>query len=117
MPDETLPRAVLQRIRDFLDGLDDETAADVRHRLAVLLETAGVLVRFDWQAWLADRPQGWTTDPEVLRRAGIDGIRRLLTVHVRRDRFQEGHLQELLRSGWVRQALRRLLELHGDADR
>jgi Family of unknown function (DUF6508) len=112
MPEDTLPARALREIREFLPGLL-ETAADAGHRLAVLLETAGILVAFDWQAWIAERPEGWTTDAAVLRQAGIGRIRRLLTVHARRDRFEEGHLRLLLRTGYLRQALQRLLELHG----
>lgn len=76
------------------------------------LEEQNILVRFDWMAWrnVAKRYE----DPKVLRTADLATVRRLLTLHVRADRFVQGHLATVLESGQIKTFLRRLKEIRDE---
>ena len=50
-------------------------------------------------------------DPAALAAADFDTVRRLLTLHVRADRFNAGHLGAVARSGHLAAVLRRLRAL------
>lgn len=64
-----------------------------------------VLVRFDWPSW---RPApDVIREPEAIAGADEETLRRALTVHVRADRFSEGHLVEAFRRGLIQAVLRR----------
>ena len=67
------------------------------------------VVPFDWQKTFNRRdtlmaPAGW-------KRASLGRWRALMIAHIRMDRFCEGHLLELLHSGYLEQARLRLLKL------
>lgn len=66
-----------------------------------------LLVRFDWMSW-QEQAQTYQDDPGALAQADLLTIRKLLTLHVRQDRFVEGHLASVLEGGHVAAILRRL---------
>lgn len=70
----------------------------------------GFLVPFDWPAW-ADDGMAIQTDPSRLAEADLATIVRLFTMHVRADRFSEGHLATAIERGWLLALLRRLRTL------
>lgn len=47
----------------------------------------------------------------VVRSATLDEVRKLLTLHVRQDRFVEGRLRDMIANGFIAALLRRLGEL------
>lgn len=65
---------------------------------------------FDWPAW-QDEAERLTDDPEAIARADAATIRKLITVHVRKDRFCEGHLAAMFQAGHITRLLRRLAEI------
>lgn len=65
-----------------------------------------IVFNFDWSSW-QDEAQRFL-DPDVVHRASLDDVRRLLTLHVRQDRFVEGHFAEMVASGHIAALLRRL---------
>jgi hypothetical protein len=69
---------------------------------------------FDWGAW-QETAAGYAGSPERVATADIDTIRKLLTTHVRKDRFCEGHLVAMIASGHIAAVLRRLRDLRGPA--
>ncbi|MEI7706386.1 MAG: DUF6508 domain-containing protein [Deltaproteobacteria bacterium] len=50
--------------------------------------------------------------PDRLDTADLDTLRRLLTLHVRKDRFADGHLLSMFQTGHMQAILRRLRSLH-----
>ena len=68
------------------------------------------VVPFDWPAWREEADR-FVSSPGLLASADLDVVRKLLTTHVRQDRFCEGHLAEMVRSGHIAALLRRLREL------
>jgi hypothetical protein len=79
-------------------------------RLIEVLYESGVVNDFDWPAW-QKRAERLVRDPQALSRAQLPTLRRLLTVHVRKERFCEGHLAAMLESGHIAAILRRVAEL------
>ena len=67
----------------------------------------GLIVRFDWARW---EPEAFRyyRDPSLLDSADLRVIRRLLTLHIRKNLCCEGHLATMLREGHIQAILRRL---------
>jgi len=72
-----------------------------------------IIYSFDWPAW-QDEAEKLYNDPDALASANLDTLRKLLTVHVRKDRFSEGHLAGVIRDGHMLAILKTLEELGGD---
>ncbi len=75
------------------------------------LSSAGFVVPFDWGAWQDDAWR-YVNDPDLLNGADLDTLRKLLTLHVRKDRFVEGHFSEMIDLGHIRAILHRLKALY-----
>lgn len=71
------------------------------------LYKAGLVLSFDWPSWQLEA-QRYYTDPDVLETADLLTLSKLLTTHVRKDRFVEGHLVSMLECGHITAILRRL---------
>jgi len=71
-----------------------------------------IIYSFDWPAW-QEEAERLHNDPEALASADRETLRKLLTVHVRKDRVSEGHLAAVIRDGHVVGILRSLGELVG----
>jgi len=69
-----------------------------------------IIYSFDWPAW-QEEAERLHNDPEALASADLETLRKLLTVHVRKDRFSEGHLAAVIRDGHVLAILKRLEEV------
>ena len=70
----------------------------------------GFIQPFDWMNWREG--EQFVDHPELLRRANLQTLRKLLTAHVRADRFSEGHLAGTFESGHMRLILKRMAEIH-----
>jgi hypothetical protein len=65
---------------------------------------------FDWVSWQHNAEQ-FFTHSQRLRSATIDDCIRLITTHVRQDKFSDGHFGEMVRNGHVAAILERLAEI------
>ena len=70
----------------------------------------GMIIPFDWRSW-SEEAERYQTDPEALEAADLLTLRKLLTAHVRADRFVEGHLASVFESGHITAILRRLKQI------
>jgi hypothetical protein len=70
----------------------------------------GMLLEFDWTSW-KDEAQRYRSDPSSLEQADLLTLRKLLTVHVRADRFVEGHLASIFETGHILAILHRLRQM------
>jgi hypothetical protein len=80
------------------------------------LNLLGFTHPFDWPRW---RVKGMAVqlDPGRLAAADLTDLVKLLTMHVRAERFNEGHWARALDDGWFAGILRRLAEIERLADR
>jgi DNA segregation ATPase FtsK/SpoIIIE-like protein len=69
-----------------------------------------LLADFDWPAW---KEAEQFLDAARIRSATLQDLRQLLTLHVRKERFNEGHLADVISRGHIAAVLRRLGELAG----
>jgi hypothetical protein len=74
------------------------------------LRKQGVIIPFDWRNWRKEAAR-YQTNPEALETADLLTLRKLLTVHVRAERFSEGHLASVFESGYIMAILRRLKQI------
>jgi len=68
-----------------------------------------VLLVFDWPAWKSEAQRFRARN--AVETTSLEDVRRLLTLHVGADRFNEGHFGEMIRSGHIAAVLRRLAGL------
>lgn len=74
------------------------------------LSDSRLFIPFDWGSW-QDEAARLFSDPGLIQEADPLTIRRLLTTHVRKERFCEGHLAGLCESGHIVSVLKRLKQL------
>jgi hypothetical protein len=65
---------------------------------------------FDWSIIQKDA-ESYFEQPELLHTADLETIRKLLTFHARKDRFYDGHFQDMIKSGFIKAMLQRVREL------
>ncbi|MGZ4847624.1 MAG: DUF6508 domain-containing protein [Halobacteriota archaeon] len=70
----------------------------------------GWITPFDWPSW-QDEAVRYVNDEILLDQADAETLRELLTTHVRKDRFCEGHLGSMFESGHIIAILQRLQKL------
>jgi hypothetical protein len=78
-----------------------------------MLYKQNMIIAFDWTSW-SEEAERYQTDPAALEAADLLTLRKLLTAHVRADRFVEGHLASVFESGHMIAVLRRLKQIHDD---
>ena len=74
----------------------------------------GMVLSFDWGAWSKEAHR-YMRDPQLVMFASLNTCMKLLTTHLRAERFCDGHLGEVLRSGHITAILRRLRQLQNEA--
>ena len=67
----------------------------------------GMVLSFDWGAW-SDEALRYMKDSRLVMSASLNTCMKLLTTHLRAERFCDGHLEGVLRSGHITAILRRL---------
>ncbi len=78
--------------------------------LVHVLDEDGWIVEFDWPAW-ESRAAYYYRHPERLSCAHVPTLRRLLTLHARKDRSCEGHFAGMIQGGHILEILRRVAAL------
>ncbi len=69
----------------------------------------GFIQPFTWMNWEEGRQL--VNNPALLQKGDLQTLRKLLTAHVRADRFSEGHLAAMFESGHITMILRRMAEI------
>jgi hypothetical protein len=78
-----------------------------------MLYRQNIIVPFDWTSW-REEAERYQTNPQALETADLLTLRKLLTVHVRAERFAEGHLASVFESGHIAAVLHRLKQIRGE---
>jgi len=85
----------------------NETVYEFCH---ALYDHGWVTSEFDWTKW-TNSAKRYLESPEMIDSADGTTIQKLLTTHVRQDRFCEGHLAVMFKNGHIVALLRRLREI------
>ena len=80
------------------------------------LSAQEIIFSFDWPSWQEEAVQ-YVSEPRAVERADLLTLRKLLTIHVRKDRFVEGHLAHMLEDGHITALLRRLKKIREEMAR
>jgi hypothetical protein len=73
-------------------------------------ENGFVQPSFDWPAW-AREARRYMADPALVASARLETCIKLITAHLRNERFCDGHLHSVFESGHLTTILRRLNQL------
>lgn len=65
---------------------------------------------FDWSGWQHEAKE-FFNNPELLHKVDLDTCCKLITLHVRKDRFSGGHFGLMVETGHIAAIVRRLREL------
>ena len=74
-----------------------------------------IVIVFDWGKWQLQAEKIYN-EPELLENADLETLRKLLTLHVRKERFCAGHLVGMIKSGHILAILERLEEISSVMD-
>jgi len=69
------------------------------------------IIDFDWPSW-QNVAIDYYQNPDLIKTADLQTLRRLFTIHIRKDRFCEGHLLNVLESGHITAMLERLAKIY-----
>jgi hypothetical protein len=75
-----------------------------------MLHRQNIIIPFDWRSW-REEAERYQKDPKAPETADLLTLRKLLTVHVRAERFTEGHLASVFESGHIIAILCRLKQI------
>ena len=89
---------------------DEPPLSPLAEEFVQALHDHGWIIAFDWVRW--DLGPRLDQHRELIARARVETLRRLLTAHVRADRFSSGHLLYAFESGGITAILRRLRQLY-----
>lgn len=84
-------------------------ATQLENQLAAM-EFTGFAAPFDWQSEFSDRREDLESR-EAVASANLELLRKIMTAHMRIDRFDDGHLERLVASGYWTNCLERLRDL------
>lgn len=70
----------------------------------------GFIIDFEWSRW-QDQAEQFYSNPELLKTADIGILQKLLTTHILKERFCDGHLACMLRNGHIATILHKLKEI------
>ncbi len=75
-----------------------------------MLHRQNIVIPFDWTSW-REEAERYQTDAKALETADLLTLRKLFTVHVRAERFAEGHLASVFESGHITSILHCLKQI------
>ena len=75
----------------------------------------GFVIDFNWPDW-QETAFGLQQSAAAMRRANLVDLAKLLTVHLRKDRFVTGHLASALQNGWIQDILWSMREIAENSD-
>ncbi|MDX2214539.1 MAG: macro domain-containing protein [Oculatellaceae cyanobacterium bins.114] len=82
-------------------------SSEVNGFLQTLHDEGFILSNFNWGVWL-DEANQYVNEPDLLRYADLLTLQKLLTTHVRMERFNSGNLAQLIDSGHILEVLLQL---------
>ena len=104
--------------RDDFNPIDEEKCkdSDIPFMLCYTSEVqsfiddfykSDLVYSFDWSKW-QDEAIKYVNNPNLIENVDIQTIQKLLTLHMRKERFCEGHLIDMIDNGHIVALLRRL---------
>lgn len=106
------PSPDYSRIGYWGDMTSRVSAATARDLFQYLYNNGFVLKDFDWEAW-SDKGVSYMENRQKLQTADMNTLHKIITTHLRADRFVEGHYDVIIENGFLADILERMKELTG----
>lgn len=71
------------------------------HALLGAMEVSGFIETFDWMTWVESIGADNLNSISYLKTADLETYRKLMSAHIRLERFSAGHIQKLFTSGYM----------------
>ncbi|AUH49368.1 hypothetical protein CXB49_00195 [Chromobacterium sp. ATCC 53434] len=81
-------------------------------QLLQAMDTRQFFIQFDWRTEFSDGADPRLSDINLIDNADLILLRKIMTAHVRMDRFIGNHLEHLMLSGYWARCMGRLQQLH-----
>ena len=102
-------------------SIKEEKSVGADHRIDIFLnpvfrnfftqlDFSGLVEPFDYHAWLEEEKIELESE-EILAQADLELLSKIVTTHLRLDRFVEGHLSALMEKGYFLKVLERIEQL------
>ena len=85
--------------------------SDITGRVHSCINGSGLICPFGWIDW-QEEAERICNDAELIAEIDLLTVRKLLTLHLRKERFCEGHFAAMCESGVILLILKRLKELY-----
>lgn len=92
------------------DGFPEEAFTKLVTRFMDACYKNGMVVKFNWERW-EEEGTALVTDSSRFQAADLPTLRRLLTWHVRQNRFAKDHLASTIANGHILAILKRMKSL------
>jgi len=96
-------------LADIAEAIPESTVPHISNMLMTMQNTE-FMAPFDWQEEFRDN-QADLENIDIVNQADLEMLRKIMTAHVRIDRFSDGHLDALIRSGYWAACLARISAL------
>lgn len=90
--------------------LDPYSYAPEVDQFIQVLYQEGLIIQFNWTSWQREA-EAWMNHPERIGTCALETIQKLLTTHVRAERFCSGHLAHTIKTGHILAILNRLAQI------
>ena len=102
-------RQVPEELKGLFMEMEEEWAPELEAFHQAIYEE-GFAFSFAWSEW-QEQAAALVNQPEALAKADLHDLCRLLTTHVRTERFCANHLPSMVRCGHITRLLQRLQEI------
>jgi len=93
--------------------LDPYRSSNELNNFIKTLYRENFVISFDWVAW-QDEAKCFINNPKLLDSADISTIQKLLTTHIRKERFCSCHLATVINNGHILAIMNRLAAIAAD---
>lgn len=101
------PSVSLYEVRPDLSPFDPYVYAPEFQQFIQGLHREKLVIAFDWTAWQDEAAQ-YINNPQQIDSADLETLQKLITTHVRAERFNSGHLAQMIDNGQMLAILKRL---------
>lgn len=101
---------LLEKVTCAAASTSRDTLEDLASQIRQAAADAECMVVFDWPSW-DNQAKKLYENSDLLQEANTETLCKLITFHIRKNRFVEGHLEEAILDGHFLKILLRLHEL------
>jgi O-acetyl-ADP-ribose deacetylase (regulator of RNase III) len=109
------PATNLYEVRPDLSMMDPYVYAPEFTQFIQELYCEKLVIDFNWVAW-KDEAAKYLENPRQIESADLETLQKLITTHVRADRFNSGHLAQMVENGQILAILKRLVVIRGQME-